>query len=113
MYTSTPWRMSSAATMNSLLLRRLSGLFIPSPSSRMDRLRWLHRLHKAVEQIGAVPRPRVRLGVILDREDRQLPVPKALNGPVVQVHVRDFQAAPLEAGRVHRVAVVLARDVHA
>src|SRR5437870_3131137 len=70
-----------------------------------------HGRYEPGEQVVAVPRPRVRLRMVLDREDRQLPVTEPFHGAVVQVEVRDLQAALLQAGGVHRVAVVLAGDV--
>src|SRR5205823_12201645 len=51
--------------------------------------------------------------VILDGEDRQFSVLETLDGAVVQVDVRDLETALIDAGRVDRVAVVLAGDVDA
>ena len=64
------------------------------------------------EQVIRVVRARRRLGMVLDAEDRLVPVPEPLERAVVQVDVRHHHARGQRLG-IDRESVVLRRDFHA
>ncbi len=80
-----------------------------------------HHLEVAVEEIQRVVRARPRLRVVLRRRAAHVAQQQALDGPVVEVHVRELGHAEvgvpahglvlldarLAAGPAHREAVVL------
>ena len=84
-------------------------------------------LQEAVEQVQAVVRPRAGLGVVLDGPAGDVEQFQALDGAVVEVHVRQRRRAEVRfpshrpvvvdraraAGPERREAVVLGGDLHA
>src|SRR5947208_1523424 len=74
-------------------------------------LRPLELRHEILENVLVVPRPRVGLGVVLDGEDRHLPMGHPFHGAVVQVHVGDLEFRLRQGRRIDGKAVVLRGDV--
>src|SRR6266849_11131246 len=72
-----------------------------------------HQLDEPLEQVVRVVRPWRGLGVVLHGEDRQLPMPHALGGAVVEVHVGFDEPGLLHRPGIHAEAVVLRGDLDA
>src|SRR6185436_19114439 len=70
-----------------------------------------HLGDELAEEIVAVVRSGARLGVVLDREDGEVAMAEALDGAVVQVHVRQLERGIVEERGIHREAVVLRGDL--
>ena len=49
-----------------------------------------NEIQEAVEEVQAVVRARAGLGVVLDRRGRDVEQPKSLDGPVIEVDVRQL-----------------------
>src|SRR5256714_13955087 len=74
-------------------------------------LRPLELRHEILENVLVVPRPRVGLGMVLDGEDRQLPMGHPFHRAVVQVHVSDLEFRLRQGRRIDGKAVILRGDV--
>src|SRR5256714_4785897 len=74
-------------------------------------LRPLELRHEILENVLVVPRPRVGLGMVLDGEDRQLPMGHPFHRAVVQVHVSDFESRPGRGRRTDGKALMLRGNV--
>src|SRR5262249_28245559 len=82
----------------------------PAPLSTGPRAS-VHQLAELLEQVAAIVRPGGRFGMVLDAEHRQPAVAHALQGSIVQIHVRRLQLGR-EGLRAYREAMILGRDLH-
>src|SRR6267378_5882236 len=87
-----------------------SRLGIAPPPDR--GLRPLDLRHEISEDVLVIPRPRPRLRVILDGEDRQLPMGHPFHRAVVQVHMGDLELRLRKGIRIDGEPVILRRDVY-
>src|SRR5256885_14895819 len=93
-------------TMAVLTSSRL-GIALPPPRG----LRPLDLRHEISEDVLAVPRSRPCLRVVLDGEDRQLPMGHPFPRAVDQAHVGDLELRFRKGIRIDGVTVILRRDV--
>src|SRR2546428_11848081 len=77
----------------------------PTPSDRS--LGPLELRHEISEDVLAVPRSRSRLGMVLDGEDREIPVGHAFDGAVVQIQVRLLELGTSEGVAIDREVATL------
>src|SRR5579872_7399719 len=87
---------------------------LPTPrisSSSASPFPLLHHLHKILEQIMRVMRPRRGLRVILHAEQRQISMAQPFQRLVVQVDVRQFNFILRQRIRIHREIMVVRRDL--
>src|SRR5437660_11335793 len=67
--------------------------------------------HEILEDVLVVPWPLVGLGVILDGEDRHLPMGHPFHRASVQVHVGDLEFRLRQGRRIDGKSVILRGDV--
>src|SRR5260370_21634794 len=84
----------------------------PTVADRYSPFPLLHHLHKILEQIMRIMRPRRGFGVILHAEQRQVAMTQAFQSRVVQIHVRQFNFTLRQRIRVHRKIVVVRGDLN-
>ena len=70
-----------------------------------------HQFDKLFEQIGGVVGSGGRLGMILNGEDRKIPVAHPFQSSIVQVDVCQFDFVPVQGVRIKRETVVLGGDL--
>src|SRR6266545_4925603 len=70
-----------------------------------------HEFHEVIEKIVRIVRSGRGFRMILHAEDRVAAMAEALQGLIVEIHVRDLHLVEIERIRVHRETVIVRRDL--